>query len=151
MQEQLIDALYTLRALLRDEQYAIDEMFKDLRMQIVTQRKKTIAQIIAENCPTSLEESRATIRETAEHITELYQTVRTELVPEVLLPAVDALFEHPERTCEDIITLNNRKVLFPKIGMTYRGFRLVPYTHHWAKFHVDEKYVLTHITVEPMS
>lgn len=151
MQEQLIDALYTLRALLRDEQYAIDAMFKDLRMQITTQRKKTIAQIIAENYPTSLEESRTTIHETAEHITELYQTVRTELVPEVLLPAVDALFEHPERTCEDIITLNNRKVLFPKIGMTYRGFRLVPYTHHWAKFHVDEKYVLTHITVEPMS
>ena len=151
MQEQLIDALYTLRALLRDEQYTIDAMFKDLRMQMVTQRKKTIAQIISENYPTSLEESRTTIRETAEHITELYQTVRTELVPEVLLPAVDALFEHPERTCEDIITLNNRKVLFPKIGMTYRGFRLVPYTHHWAKFHVDEKYVLTHITVEPMS
>lgn len=151
MQEQLIEALYTLRALLRDEQYAIDAMFKDLRMQMVTQRKKTIAQIISENYPTSLEESRTTIRETAEHVTELYQTVRTELVPEVLLPAVDALFEHPERTCEDIITLNNRKVLFPKIGMTYRGFRLVPYTHHWAKFHVDEKYVLTHITVEPMS
>lgn len=151
MQEQLIEALYTLRVLLRDEQYAIDAMFKDLRMQMVKQRKKTIAQIISENYPTSLEESRTTIRETAEHITELYQTVRTELVPEVLLPAVDALFEHPERTCEDIITLNNRKVLFPKIGMTYRGFRLVPYMHHWAKFHVDEKYVLTHITVEPMS
>ena len=151
MQEQLIEALYTLRALLRDEQYAIDAMFKDLRMQMVTQRKKTIAQIISENYPTSLEESRTTIRETAEHITELYQTVRTELVPEVLLPAVDALFEHPERTCEDIITLNNRKVLFPKIGMSYRGFRLVQYAHHWAQFHVDDKYVLTHITVEPFA
>lgn len=149
MQEQLIDALYTLRALLRDEQYAIDAMFKDLRKQIVTQRKKTIAQIIAENYPTPLEESRTTIRETAEHITELYQSLRAELVPEVLLPAVDALFEHPERTCEDILTLHNRKVLFPKIGMSYRGFRLVQYTHHWAQFHVDDQYVLTHITVEP--
>ena len=150
MQEQLIDALYTLRALLRDEQYAIDAMFKDLRTQMVTQRKKTIAQIISENDPTSLEESRTTIRETAEHITELYQSLRAELVPEVLLPAVDALFEHPERTCEDILTLHNRNVLFPKIGMSYRGFRLVQYAHHWAQFHVDDKYVLTHITVEHM-
>lgn len=151
MQEQLIDALYTLRALLRDEQYAIDAVFKDLRTQMVTQRKKTIAQIIAENYPTSLEDSRNTIRETAEHITEMYQTLRTDLVPDVLLPAVDALFEHPERTCEDIITLYHRGVLFPQIGMHYRGFRLVQYARHWAQFHVDDKYVLTHITVERMS
>lgn len=151
MQEQLIEALYTLRALLRDEQYAIDAMFKDLRTQMVTQRKKTIAQIIAENYPTSLEESRTIIRETAEHITELYQTLRAELVPDMLLPAVDELFEHPERTCEDILTLHNRKVLFPKIGMSYRGFRLVQYAHHWAQFHVDDQYVLTHITVEPFA
>lgn len=151
MQEQLIDALYTLRTLLRDEQYAIDAMFKDLRKQMVTQRKKTIAQIIAENYPTSLEESRTTIRETAEHVKELYQALRIELVPEVLLPAVDALFEHPERTCEDIITSYHRGVLFPQIGMSYRGFRLVQYAHHWAQFHVDDKYVLTHITVEPFA
>ena len=151
MQEQLIDALYTLRTLLRDEQYAIDAMFKDLRTQMVTQRKKTIAQIIAENYPTSLEESRTTIRETAEHVKELYQALRIELVPEVLLPAVDALFEHPERTCEDIITSYHRGVLFPQIGMSYRGFRLVQYAHHWAQFHVDDTYVLTHITVEPFA
>jgi hypothetical protein len=151
MQEQLIDALYTLRTLLRDEQYAIDAVFKDLRTQIVKQRKKTIAEIIAENYPASLDDTRNTIRETAEHITELYQSLRAELVPEVLLPAVDALFEHPERTCEDILTLHNRKVLFPKIGMSYRGFRLVQYAHHWAQFHVDDQYVLTRITVEPFA
>ena len=150
MQEQLIDALYTLRALLRNEQYAIDAVFKDLRTQMVTQRKKTIAQIIAENYPTSLEESRNTIRETAEHITEMYQTLRTDLVPDILLPAVDELFGHPERACDDIITLYHRGVLFPQIGMHYRGFRLVQYAHHWAQFHVDDKYVLTHITVEHM-
>ena len=151
MQEQLIDALYTLRTLLRDEQYAIDAVFKDLRTQIVKHRKKTIAEIIAENYPASLDDTRNTIRETAEHITELYQSLRAELVPEVLLPAVDALFEHPERTCEDILTLHNRKVLFPKIGMSYRGFRLVQYAHHWAQFHVDDQYVLTRITVEPFA
>lgn len=151
MQEQLIDALYTLRALLRDEQYAIDAMFKDLRKQMVTQRKKTIAQIIAENYPTSLEESRTTIRETAEHVKELYQALRIELVPDVLLPAVDELFEHPDRMCEDIITLYHRDILFPQIGMHYRGFRLVQYARHWAQLHVDDKYVLTHITVEPFA
>lgn len=150
MQEQLIDALYTLRALLRDEQYAIDAVFKDLRTQIVKQRKKTIAEIIAENYPTSLEDSRNTIRETAEHITEMYQSLRTDLVPDILLPAVDELFGHPERTCDDIITLYHRGVLFPQIGMHYRGFRLVQYAHHWAQFHVDDQYVLTHITVEHM-
>ena len=150
MQEQLIEALYTLRALLRDEQYAIDTAFKDLRMKIITERNKTIAQIVAENYPASLEESRNTIRETAEHVKELYQSLRAELVPEVLLPAVDELFEHPDRMCEDIITLYHRDVLFPQIGMHYRGFRLVQYARHWAQFHVDDKYVLTHITVEHM-
>ena len=83
MQEQLIEALYTLRALLRDEQYAIDAVFKDLRTQIVKQRKKTIAEIIAENYPASLDDTRNTIREVAEQVTEIYQSLRDELVPEV--------------------------------------------------------------------
>ena len=151
MQEQLIEALYTLRALLRDEQYAIDNAFKDLRTQIVKQRKKTIAEIIAENYPASLDDTRNTIREVAEQVTEIYQSLRDELVPDVLLPAVDELFEHPDRMCEDIITLYHRDVLFPQIGMHYRGFRLVQYARHWAQFHVDDKYVLTHITVEPFA
>lgn len=151
MQEQLIEALYTLRALLRDEQYAIDAAFKDLRMQIVKQRKKTIAEIITENYPTSLDNTRNTIREVAEQVTEIYQSLRAELVPDVLLPAVDELFEQPDRMCEDIITLYHRGVLFPQIGTHYRGFRRVQYARHWAQFHVDDKYALTHITVEPVT
>lgn len=148
-EQQLIDALHTLRALLRDEQTTIASTFKDLHVHIIRNRKKSVAEIIAENYPKSVDEIRNNILETAQHISELYRTSRTELVPEVLLPAVDRLFEHPEYTCDDILELYRRKTLFPKVGMVYRGFRHEHYPDCEARFHVDDKYVLTHITVEP--
>ena len=146
-EKQLIDALYVLSALLRDEQDVIASTFKDLGAKLIKYRKKTIAEIIAENYPDNLDKSRKRIMDIATSIRELYSELREDLVPEVMLPLVDPLFEHPEITCEDILELHKRKTLFPRIGATYRGYKVEQYPNNWVEFRVDANNILTTITV----